>query len=53
VPFIVFVIIKRIPRRLIWRCLILLAMGGLQGLIGWWMVSSAACRFGSMSRPSG
>ncbi len=39
-PFIVFVVIKRIPRRLIWRCLVLLAMGGLQGLIGWWMVSS-------------
>ena len=40
VPFIGFLIFKRIPRRLIWRCAILLAMGGLQGLIGWWMVSS-------------
>ncbi|WP_309627343.1 COX15/CtaA family protein [Brevundimonas sp.] len=29
-----------IPTRLIWRCAILLALGGLQGLIGWWMVSS-------------
>ncbi|NBB51636.1 heme A synthase [Rhizobium sp. CRIBSB] len=29
-----------IPDRLIWRCALLLALGGLQGLIGWWMVSS-------------
>ena len=28
------------PTRLIWRCALLLALGGLQGLIGWWMVSS-------------
>jgi len=40
VPFAVFLVIKRIPRRLIWRCAALLGMGGLQGLIGWWMVSS-------------
>lgn len=29
-----------IPDRLIWRCLLLLGLGGLQGLVGWWMVSS-------------
>ena len=40
VPFAIFLIIRRMPRRLIWRCGVLLAMGGLQGLIGWWMVSS-------------
>lgn len=40
VPFFVFVLIRRMPRRLIGRCLVLLALGGLQGLIGWWMVSS-------------
>ncbi|ADL01214.1 COX15/CtaA family protein [Brevundimonas subvibrioides] len=28
------------PTRLIWRCALLLAMGGMQGVIGWWMVSS-------------
>ena len=39
-PFLVFLVIRRIPRRLIWRCVGLLALGGLQGLIGWWMVSS-------------
>lgn len=40
IPFIVFLIRGDIPRRLIWRCAVMLALGGLQGLIGWWMVSS-------------
>ncbi|MBF0665703.1 MAG: COX15/CtaA family protein [Brevundimonas sp.] len=39
-PFIVFLVLRRIPRRLIGRCAVLLALGGLQGLIGWWMVTS-------------
>ncbi|MGA0545678.1 COX15/CtaA family protein [Brevundimonas sp. VNH65] len=39
-PFAVFLLLRRIPRRLIWRCAILLGLGALQGLIGWWMVSS-------------
>jgi cytochrome c oxidase assembly protein subunit 15 len=29
-----------LPSRLIWRCALLLVMGGMQGVIGWWMVSS-------------
>jgi len=39
-PFAVFLILRQMPRRLIVRCGILLVLGGLQGLIGWWMVSS-------------
>jgi cytochrome c oxidase assembly protein subunit 15 len=39
-PFLVFLVFRMMPRRLIGRCLVLLALGGLQGLIGWWMVSS-------------
>jgi cytochrome c oxidase assembly protein subunit 15 len=39
-PFAVFLILRRMPRRLILRCIVLLGLGGLQGLIGWWMVSS-------------
>ncbi|MFO0412074.1 MAG: COX15/CtaA family protein, partial [bacterium] len=39
-PFAVFLILRQIPQRLVLRCTILLALGGLQGLIGWWMVSS-------------
>jgi heme a synthase len=40
IPFIVFLAASRLPRRLIWRCVLLLALGGLQGLVGWWMVQS-------------
>ncbi len=39
-PFAVFLILRQMPRRLIVRCAVLLVLGGLQGLIGWWMVSS-------------
>lgn len=40
IPFVVFLIRRDIPRRLIARCAIMLGLGGLQGLVGWWMVSS-------------
>ena len=40
IPFAWFLIRKEIPRRLILRCWGLFALGGLQGAIGWWMVSS-------------
>ena len=40
VPFAAFLILRRLPRRLILRCAVLLGLGGVQGLIGWWMVSS-------------
>jgi cytochrome c oxidase assembly protein subunit 15 len=40
VPMAAFLLTKRLPRRLIWRCWVLLALGGLQGLVGWWMVAS-------------
>lgn len=39
-PLAVFLIRRDIPKRLIWRCGAMLGLGGLQGLIGWWMVSS-------------
>ena len=39
-PFGVLLATRSIPRRLVWRCWVLLGLGGLQGFIGWWMVSS-------------
>jgi cytochrome c oxidase assembly protein subunit 15 len=39
-PLIFFIVTKRMTRRLLPHLLVLFAMGGLQGLIGWWMVSS-------------
>jgi cytochrome c oxidase assembly protein subunit 15 len=40
IPFVVFLAMRRLPARLIWRCVVLFALGGLQGLVGWWMVAS-------------
>jgi heme a synthase len=40
IPFVVFLVRRDIPRRLILRCAVMLGLGGLQGLVGWWMVSS-------------
>jgi len=40
IPFVAFLATRRLPRRLIWRCTVLLGLGGLQGLAGWWMVVS-------------
>jgi len=39
-PFIAFLALRRLPRPLIGRCFLLLGLGGLQGLVGWWMVES-------------
>ncbi len=39
-PFAWFALRRRIPRRYGWRLTALLALGGLQGAIGWWMVTS-------------
>ncbi len=40
IPLAWFLIRRDLPRRLIWRCVAILALGALQGLIGWWMVAS-------------
>jgi heme a synthase len=39
-PFLAFMALRMMPRRLVLRSVVLLGLGGLQGLIGWWMVSS-------------
>lgn len=40
IPFAWFLFRQEIPRRLILRCGVLFLLGGLQGLVGWWMVAS-------------
>ncbi len=40
VPLVWFAIRRQIPRGYGWRLCALLALGGLQGAIGWWMVAS-------------
>lgn len=39
-PFLTLLALRRIPKRLIPACVVLFALGGLQGLVGWWMVAS-------------
>jgi cytochrome c oxidase assembly protein subunit 15 len=40
VPLIGLLVTRRMPRRLAWPCVGLFVLGGLQGLVGWWMVAS-------------
>jgi cytochrome c oxidase assembly protein subunit 15 len=40
IPFAVLLYMRRIPRRLVWRCGVVLGLVALEGLIGWWMVAS-------------
>ncbi len=40
IPFLYFLIRKKLSKRLIVQCIIILAMGSLQGYLGWWMVKS-------------
>lgn len=39
-PFVWFAVRREIPRRLLWRLGGLFVLGGLQGVVGWWMVAS-------------
>lgn len=40
VPFVVFLALRRIERSWIPRLVLLFVLGGLQGVVGWWMVAS-------------
>lgn len=40
IPFFYFLIKKKLSKKLIIQCLIILVMGGFQGFLGWWMVKS-------------
>lgn len=40
IPFIYFLIKKKLDRSTIKKCIVLLAMGGFQGFLGWFMVRS-------------
>jgi cytochrome c oxidase assembly protein subunit 15 len=39
-PFVVLVLLRRVPRRVVPWCLALFVLGAFQGLVGWWMVQS-------------
>lgn len=50
VPFVVFVAQKRLSRDLAWPLFGLFVLGGFQGLLGWWMVSSGLSELTSVSQ---
>lgn len=50
VPFAVFLIQKRLPRTLAWPLFGLFLLGGFQGFLGWWMVSSGLSELTSVSQ---
>ncbi|KKB80991.1 hypothetical protein VW35_02120 [Devosia soli] len=50
VPFAVFLFQKRLPRHLAMPLFILFVLGGFQGFLGWWMVSSGLSELTSVSQ---
>lgn len=50
VPLAVFWVTGRVEKRLRWPLIGLLALGGFQGFIGWWMVSSGLAELTSVSQ---
>jgi len=50
VPFLVFLVQRRLPRTLAWPLAGLFVLGGFQGVLGWWMVSSGLSQLTSVSQ---
>jgi cytochrome c oxidase assembly protein subunit 15 len=50
VPFLVFLVQKRFTPQLAWPLAGLFVLGGFQGLLGWWMVSSGLTELTSVSQ---
>lgn len=49
-PFLVFLAQKRLSRQLAWPLFGLFVLGGFQGVLGWWMVSSGLADLTSVSQ---
>jgi cytochrome c oxidase assembly protein subunit 15 len=50
VPFLVFLVQRRLPRSLAWPLAGLFVLGGFQGVLGWWMVTSGLSELTSVSQ---
>lgn len=50
IPFAIFLFQKRLPRNLALPLFILFLLGGFQGFLGWWMVSSGLSELTSVSQ---
>jgi cytochrome c oxidase assembly protein subunit 15 len=49
IPLVWFAALRQLPKRILWRCAVLLALFGLQAFIGWWMVSSGLSKLTSVA----
>ncbi|UYO01290.1 MAG: COX15/CtaA family protein [Devosia sp.] len=50
IPFVVFLVQKRLSRELAWPLFGLFVLGGFQGALGWWMVTSGLTELTSVSQ---
>ncbi|MCW5721409.1 MAG: COX15/CtaA family protein [Devosia sp.] len=50
IPFVIFLFQKRLPRDLAWPLFGLFILGGFQGALGWWMVTSGLTELTSVSQ---
>jgi cytochrome c oxidase assembly protein subunit 15 len=50
IPFVVFLFQKRLTRDMAWPLLGLFLLGGFQGFLGWWMVTSGLSELTSVSQ---
>jgi cytochrome c oxidase assembly protein subunit 15 len=50
IPFVIFLVQRRLTRDMIWPLAGLFVLGGFQGFLGWWMVSSGLTELTSVSQ---
>ncbi len=50
IPFVIFLLQRRIPKSLVWPMAGLFVAGAFQGFLGWWMVSSGLSELTSVSQ---
>jgi heme a synthase len=50
IPFVIFLLQRRFTANLAWPLAVLFVLGGFQGFLGWWMVSSGLSELTSVSQ---
>ena len=50
IPFFIFLFLKQIPKLILNKIFIILLLGSIQGIIGWWMVKSGLVKDPSVSQ---
>ena len=50
IPFLIFLFLKQIPKLILNKIFIILLLGSIQGVVGWWMVKSGLVKDPSVSQ---